>query len=80
MKKAKISLYVYMQFMFNICLFNHNYSGKVTDPSVRNMFTHIGSIIVEKKGDLEQATEDAILVGAEDVEEFEENDNKYLQV
>lgn len=44
------------------------------------MFTHIGSIIVEKKGNLEQATEDAIVVGAEDIEEFEENDTRYLQV
>lgn len=44
------------------------------------MFTHVGNIIVEKKGDLEQAMEDAINVGAEDVEEFEENNTKYFQV
>lgn len=54
-------------------------SGKVTDPSVRKMFTHVGNIIVEKKGDLEQAMEDAINIGAEDVEEFEENNIKYFQ-
>lgn len=54
-------------------------SGKVTDPSVRKMFTHVGNIIVEKKGDLEQSMEDAINVGAEDVEEFEENNIKYFQ-
>ncbi|XP_012221912.1 translational activator of cytochrome c oxidase 1 [Linepithema humile] len=53
--------------------------GKTTDTSVRKMFTHIGNIIVEKKGNLEQATEDAIVIGAEDVEEFEENDTKYFQ-
>lgn len=44
------------------------------------MFTHVGYIVVEKKGTLELATEDAIIVGAEDVEEFEEKDNKYFQV
>ncbi|CAL1689336.1 unnamed protein product [Lasius platythorax] len=54
-------------------------SGNITDTSVRKMFTHVGNIIVEKKGDLEQAMEDAINVGAEDVEEFEENNTKYFQ-
>ncbi|XP_029160796.1 translational activator of cytochrome c oxidase 1-like [Nylanderia fulva] len=53
--------------------------GKLTNHSVRNMFTHVGNIIVEKKGDLEQAMEDAINVGADDVEEFEENNTKYFQ-
>lgn len=54
-------------------------SGKVTENSVRNIFTHVGNIIVEKKNDLEHAMEDAINVGAEDVEEFEENNVKYFQ-
>lgn len=53
--------------------------GKTTDTSAKNMFTHIGSIIVEKKGDLEQAMENAIDVGAEDVEEFKEDDTEYFQ-
>jgi len=44
------------------------------------MFTHVGNIIVEKKGNLEHAMEDAINIGAEDVEELEENDVKYFQV
>lgn len=44
------------------------------------MFIHLGSIIVEKKGDLEKAMEDAINIGAEDVEEFQENDMEYFQV
>lgn len=44
------------------------------------MFTHIGIITVEKKDTLEQATEDAIDIGAEDVEEFEENNKRYFQV
>lgn len=44
------------------------------------MFIHTGNIIVEKKGDLEQAMEDAINIGAEDVEEFKENDTEYFQV
>lgn len=59
-----------------------NFRGKAMDKnaSVKNMFTHIGIIVVEKKGNLEQATEDAIAVGAEDVEEFEENGTKYFQV
>ncbi|KAG5332670.1 TACO1 oxidase, partial [Acromyrmex heyeri] len=43
------------------------------------MFTHTGSIIVKKKGNLEQAMEDAINIGAEDVEEFMENDMEYFQ-
>lgn len=63
-----------------ICLFNCICSGKVADSSVKNMFTHIATIIVEKRCNLEQATEDAIEVGAEDVEEFQENDTEYLQV
>lgn len=44
------------------------------------MFIHFGSIIVEKKDDLEKAMEDAINIGAEDVEEFKENDMEYFQV
>ncbi|XP_025262169.1 translational activator of cytochrome c oxidase 1 [Camponotus floridanus] len=53
--------------------------GKVTEDSMKSMFTHVGNIIVEKKGDLEHAMENAINVGAEDVEEFEDNDVKYFQ-
>ncbi|XP_072746820.1 translational activator of cytochrome c oxidase 1 isoform X2 [Anoplolepis gracilipes] len=53
-------------------------SGKFAEDSARKMFNHVGNIIVEKKGDLEHATEDAINVGAEDVEEFEENNTKYF--
>lgn len=55
-------------------------SGKITEASVKNMFTHVGNIIVEKKDDLEHAMEDAINVEAEDVEEIEENNVKYFQV
>ncbi|XP_018356250.1 PREDICTED: translational activator of cytochrome c oxidase 1 [Trachymyrmex septentrionalis] len=53
--------------------------GKTTNTSVKNMFIHTGSIIVKKKGNLEQAMEDAINIGAEDVEEFMENDMEYFQ-
>ncbi|XP_011698155.1 PREDICTED: translational activator of cytochrome c oxidase 1 [Wasmannia auropunctata] len=53
--------------------------GKATDTSAKNAFTHAGSIIVEKKDNLEQAMEDAINIGAEDVEQFEENDTEYFQ-
>ncbi|KAL6268451.1 hypothetical protein P5V15_001586 [Pogonomyrmex californicus] len=53
--------------------------GKATDTAAKNMFTHIGSIIVEKKGNIDQAMEDAINIGAEDVEEFKENDMEYFQ-
>lgn len=64
-----------------IIFFYFKYSGNVcANHSIINMFAHIGTIIVEKKGTLEQATEDAIEIGAEDVEEFEENDKKYFQV
>ncbi|KAL0116101.1 hypothetical protein PUN28_011159 [Cardiocondyla obscurior] len=52
--------------------------GKASE-TVKNLFTHVGNIIVEKKDNLEKATEDAINVGAEDVEEFEENDMEYFQ-
>lgn len=55
-------------------------SGKVAEDSMKSMFTHVGNIIVEKKGNLEHAMEDAINIGAEDVEELEENDVKYFQV
>jgi len=44
------------------------------------MFIHTSNIIVKKKGNLEQAMEDAINIGAEDVEEFMENDMEYFQV
>ncbi|XP_011865267.1 PREDICTED: translational activator of cytochrome c oxidase 1 [Vollenhovia emeryi] len=53
--------------------------GRTSDTAAKNMFTHLGSVIVEKKGDLENATEDAINVDAEDVEEFVENDTEYFQ-
>ncbi|XP_011050017.1 PREDICTED: translational activator of cytochrome c oxidase 1 [Acromyrmex echinatior] len=53
--------------------------GKTTNTSAKNMFTHTGNIIVKKKGNLEQAMEDAINIGAEDVEEFMENDMEYFQ-
>jgi len=67
----------------NIYFFNCVHRGKAlskTDASAKNMFIHTGNIIVEKKGNLEQAMEDAINVGAEDVEEFKENDTEYFQV
>ncbi|XP_050457713.1 translational activator of cytochrome c oxidase 1 isoform X1 [Cataglyphis hispanica] len=54
-------------------------SGKIAEDSAKQMFTHVGNIIVEKKGDLEHAMEDAINIGAEDVEEFEKNNTKYFQ-
>ncbi|XP_014474944.1 PREDICTED: translational activator of cytochrome c oxidase 1 [Dinoponera quadriceps] len=54
-------------------------SGKIADSSIKNLFAHIGNIIVEKKGTLEEATDDAINVGAENVEEFEEDDEQYFQ-
>lgn len=54
--------------------------GKATDTSAKNMFIHLGNIIVEKKGNLENAMEDAISIDAEDVEEFRENDTEYFQV
>ncbi|XP_039305506.1 probable transcriptional regulatory protein LCABL_11860 isoform X2 [Solenopsis invicta] len=53
--------------------------GKATDTAAIKMFSHIGSIIVEKKSNLDQAMEDAINVGAEDVEEFKENNTEYFQ-
>ncbi|XP_012062772.1 PREDICTED: translational activator of cytochrome c oxidase 1-like [Atta cephalotes] len=53
--------------------------GKTTNTSAKNMFIHTSNIIVKKKGNLEQAMEDAINIGAEDVEEFMENDMEYFQ-
>ncbi|XP_012534520.1 translational activator of cytochrome c oxidase 1 [Monomorium pharaonis] len=53
--------------------------GKATDTAAIKIFTHTSSIIVEKKDNLEQAMEDAINIGAEDVEEFKENDTEYFQ-
>ncbi|KAM0725373.1 Translational activator of cytochrome c oxidase 1 [Formica fusca] len=54
-------------------------SAKIAEDSAKQMFTHVGNITVEKKDDLEHAMEDAINIGAEDVEEFEENNIKYFQ-
>ncbi|XP_020297021.1 uncharacterized protein LOC109861684 isoform X2 [Pseudomyrmex gracilis] len=53
--------------------------GKVMNVFPGKMFNHVGTIIVEKKDDLDKAVEDAISVGAEDVEEFEENNVKYFR-
>lgn len=44
------------------------------------MFSHVASIIVEKKDNLDQAMEDAISFGADDVEEFVENDTECFEV
>jgi len=44
------------------------------------MFIHLGSILVEKKGNLEKAIEDAINIGADDVEEVKEDDIEYFEV
>nr|ACE75446.1 conserved hypothetical protein [Glyptapanteles indiensis] len=42
-----------------------------------SMFDHYGCIITEHKGNLDSATEDAITVGADDVEELEHNGKFY---
>lgn len=41
------------------------------------LFEHLGCIITEHKGTLDSATEDAIAVGADDVEEFEADGKFY---
>ncbi|XP_043279662.1 translational activator of cytochrome c oxidase 1 [Venturia canescens] len=51
----------------------------VLDQSSRHVFDHKGFVVTELKGDLDSATEDAIAVGAEDVQEIEVDGTKCLQ-
>lgn len=52
---------------------------KITEGLINSMFEHNGIVIIEKKYDLEKAMEDAINIGATDIEEIE-NDNKYYKL
>ncbi|XP_063985740.1 translational activator of cytochrome c oxidase 1 [Diachasmimorpha longicaudata] len=45
----------------------------VADGKLRNVFDHRGVIVTEAQKDTDGATDDAIVVGAEEVEEFEDN-------
>ncbi|XP_011297362.1 translational activator of cytochrome c oxidase 1 [Fopius arisanus] len=49
----------------------------VGDEKLRNVFEHRGVVIAEIQKDLDGATDDAIAVGAEEVEEFENNGKFY---
>ncbi|KAK2575763.1 hypothetical protein KPH14_003652 [Odynerus spinipes] len=51
-------------------------NAKITDGLLSNAFNHNGIVIVEKKNELEKAMEDAINIGAIDIEEIEDDDNK----
>lgn len=80
-------IYLYYLFLlihfiihFKYLLFLILHRGKATDSSAKNMFIHLGSIIVEKKGNLEKAIEDAINIGADDVEELKEDNIEYFEV
>lgn len=44
------------------------------------MFEHKGIIITNRPKSLEEATDDAIMSNAEEVEEIEDEDGKFLQV
>ncbi|XP_015110993.1 translational activator of cytochrome c oxidase 1 [Diachasma alloeum] len=47
------------------------------DAKLRNIFNHRGVIVTDAQKDLDGATDDAIDVGAEEVEEFEDNGKFY---
>lgn len=46
---------------------------------IKSIFHHQGFIITDAKDSLDNATDDAITVGAEEVEEFQENDKTYYK-
>lgn len=52
----------------------------MVDQSARHVFHHQGVVLAEMTRSLDEATEDAIAAGAEDVEEFEEDGEKFLRV
>ncbi|KAL2728676.1 translational activator of cytochrome c oxidase 1 [Vespula squamosa] len=55
-------------------------NAKVSVGAINNSFEYNGIIITDKKSILEKATEDAINVGASDIEDIEDDDNKYYKV
>ena len=55
-------------------------SSTVVDHSARHVFFHKGFVVTEVTRNLDASTEDAISVGAEDVEEIEDAGEKFLKV
>lgn len=53
---------------------------KITEGFKNSMFEHNGIVIIEKKYDLDKAMEDAINIGATDIEEIENDNNKYYKL
>lgn len=53
------------------------YGCMFSDGKSSNAFDHSGFVITEIKGDLDAATDDAITVGAEEVEEIDDNGKLY---
>ncbi|KAF7394801.1 hypothetical protein HZH66_007975 [Vespula vulgaris] len=54
-------------------------NAKVSVGAINNSFEYNGIIITNKKSTLEKATEDAINVGASDIEDMEDDDKKYYK-
>ncbi|XP_047356198.1 translational activator of cytochrome c oxidase 1 [Vespa velutina] len=54
-------------------------NAKVSIGAINSSFEHNGIIITNKKFELEKAMEDAINVGASDIEEIEDDDKKYYK-
>lgn len=50
------------------------------DGKMKSIFHHQGFIITETKDNLDNATDDAITVGAEEVEEYQEDNKTYYKV
>lgn len=55
-------------------------NSKVTEGSLKNTFSHNGIIIVKKQKELDKAMEDAINIGATDIEEIKDDDNVYYKL
>ncbi|KAI4487585.1 hypothetical protein M0804_005734 [Polistes exclamans] len=54
-------------------------NAKISQAAINGFFDHNGIIITEAKSTLETAMESAINVGAVDIEEIEEDENKYYK-
>lgn len=50
---------------------------KAGDGKFKNIFQHQGYVLTEIKNNLDSAIDDAITVGAEEVEEIEDNEKYY---
>lgn len=55
-------------------------SAKVSTGAINSSFEYNGIIITNRKSTLEEAMEDAINVGASDIEDIEDDDNKFYKV